>query len=229
VVRILAIADEVSDSLGPESMRSLRPDLVLSCGDLPFDYLEYIATVASRPLLRVPGNHDPVTARRPARAPAGMGHLPPGLGDEPYEHGPRPEGCVDVDCRVATAAGLLVAGLGGSIRYREGPNQYTQREMRRRAALLALRARLRHPSRPVDVLLSHAPPLGLGDEDDPAHQGVAALHPLVSRLRPRLLVHGHIHPHGTPRGDRRMGSTLVVNAVPFRLIELPGPDDGGPP
>jgi uncharacterized protein len=226
VVRILAIADEVSDSLGPESLSSLRPDVVLSCGDLPFDYLEYIATVANVSLLRVPGNHDPAPAPRPARVFAGMGALAPRLDHEPDEHRIRPEGAISVDGRVAVAAGLIVAGLGGSIRYRKGPNQYTQGQMRRRGTALALRARLRHPRRGVDVVISHAPPLGLGDEDDAAHQGVAALHPLVARLRPRLLVHGHVHPHGTPRPDRWLGSTLVVNAVPFRLIELPAAANG---
>lgn len=228
MIRILAIADEVSDALGPGSLRTLRPDLIVSCGDLPFDYLEYVLTMANRPLLMVPGNHDPARVRHLARVSAGMGTLTPWTDDQ-NAHAERPEGCINVDGRVAEAAGLVVAGLGGSIRYREGPNQYTQREMRHRARLLALRARLRHPRRGVDVLVTHAPPRGLGDEEDPAHQGVAALHPLVARLRPTLLVHGHIHPHGTPQPDRWVGATLVVNAVPFRLIEVPSPGDGGRP
>lgn len=225
MIRILAIADEVTDALGPESLRTLRPDLVVSCGDLPFDYLEYMVTMANRPLLMVPGNHDPASQRRPVRAFSGVGPLSPSTDDHGEEPG-RPEGCISVDGRVIAVSGLLVAGLGGSIRYREGPNQYSQGEMRRRAGLLALRARLRHPRRGVDVLVTHAPPLGLGDEQDPAHRGVAALQALVSRLRPRLLVHGHIHPHGEPRPDRWMGPTQVVNAVPFRLIELPTADEG---
>jgi Icc-related predicted phosphoesterase len=225
-MRILAIADEVSDALGPESMRSLRPDLVVSCGDLPFEYLEYVVTVANRPLLMVPGNHDPALVRHPAPVSAGMGPLDPRTDDQVGQPG-RPEGCISVDGRVVAVSGLLVAGLGGSIRYRDGPNQYSQRQMRRRAGLLALRARLRHPRRGVDVLVTHAPPLGLGDEEDPPHRGVAALVALTSRLRPRLLVHGHIHPHGEPRPDRWLGATRVVNAVPFRLIELPTAVEGG--
>ncbi len=225
VARILAIADEVSDALGPESLRTLGPDVVLSCGDLPFDYLEYVVTLANCPLLMVPGNHDPAPVRRPTRVFAGMGPLAPKLEDDVEERS-RPEGCISVDGRVVAAADLGVAGLGGSVRYREGPNQYSQGQMRRRASMVALRARLRHPRRGVDVLMSHAPPLGLGDEEDPAHRGVAALHRLVSWLRPRLLVHGHVHPHGMPRPDRWMGSTQVVNAVPFRLIEIPIPVEG---
>src|SRR5712691_6093380 len=53
-VRVLVVADEVVRSLGPESLGELRPDLLIACGDLPFDYLEYLLTVANVPLLYVP-------------------------------------------------------------------------------------------------------------------------------------------------------------------------------
>ncbi len=127
-----------------------------------------------------------------------------------------------MDGRIEDVAGLRVAGLGGSIRYREGPNQYTQKEMRGRARRLRRRAaarRLRR-RRGVDVLLTHAPPLGVGDEEDPAHQGFEALLDLVERLSPKFLIHGHIHPYGEARPDRQLGTTTVVNAVPFRLLEV---------
>jgi len=70
------------------------------------------------------------------------------------------------------------------------------------------------------VLLTHAPPLGVGDEEDPAHQGFEALLDLVERLSPKFLIHGHIHPYGEARPDRQLGTTTVVNAVPFRLLEV---------
>jgi len=62
--RILAVADEVEESLGREALVRLRPDLVLSAGDLPFDYLEYLVTALNVPLLYVPGNHDPSLRER---------------------------------------------------------------------------------------------------------------------------------------------------------------------
>ena len=47
---------------------------------------------------------------------------------------PRPPGCPNVDGTVLDVAGLRIAGLGGCVRYRPGPNQYSQREYQRRAA-----------------------------------------------------------------------------------------------
>jgi hypothetical protein len=232
VARILAVADEVEDTLYGESLGRLHPDLVVSCGDLPFEYLEYIVTVLSVPLLYVPGNHDPDLSARPLLEqpeefqrglPIGSGVGPDRLVVRRFAPPPGPEGCVNVDGRVAEAAGLLVAGLGGSIDYARGPNRYTQGQMRRRAFRLRARTRLRWPlhRRPVDIVITHAPPLGLGDEpEDPAHVGFAAFHPLVESLRPRLLLHGHVHPHGTPRRDRWLNETKVVNVVPYKLLEI---------
>ena len=214
-MRILAIADEPFPGL--PDVTGAKPDLIVSCGDLPWGDLERIVDAANVPLLFVPGNHDPALVRaREASAwpvPIVSSHL---------EDPPGPRGCISVDGRIEDVRGLRIAGLGGSVRYREGPNQYTQQEMARRARRLADRAALRRlrDHHPVDVLLTHAPPKGLGDDDDRPHEGFGAFHRLVERLRPRLLLHGHIHPYGIARPDRMLGSTRVVNVVPFKLLEL---------
>jgi Icc-related predicted phosphoesterase len=215
--RILAIADEplpgLPDVVGP------RPDLVLSCGDLPWDDLERVVDHANVPLLFVPGNHDPALVAAPSHS-----VWPASIQVRDLDDPPGPRGCINVDGRIEDVAGLRVAGLGGSIRYREGPHQYTQAEMARRARRLARRARARRrrDGGGVDVLITHSPPKGLGDDDDPAHQGFESFHELVRRLRPRLLLHGHIHPYGIARPDRAIGDTRVVNVVPYKVIDLDG-------
>ena len=75
-------------------------------------------------------------------------------------------------------------------------------------------------ARRLDVLLTHAPPLGGGSPDDQAHRGFAAFVRLVKDLAPGLLIHGHVHPYGRARPERKLGSTRIINAVPLRLIEL---------
>jgi Icc-related predicted phosphoesterase len=123
---------------------------------------------------------------------------------------------------VVVAAGLRIAGLGGSMRYRRGPNQYSEPEMRWRALSLGVRVKLNpfRSARRVDVLLTHAPPLGWGSNDDLAHRGFAALLPLVKDLAPKVLIHGHIHPYGRGQPERNLGNTQVVNAVPLRVLEI---------
>jgi Icc-related predicted phosphoesterase len=209
VARILAIADEVDETLYGDKLRRLRPDIIVSCGDLPYGYLDNLVSRANVPLVYVPGNHDPDLTS--ANWLAG-----------PYDEPLGPPGGENADGRVVLLAGLRIAGLGGSLRYNLGPNQYTQGEMRLRALSLETKLRLKRTLRGgrLDLLLAHAPPLGTGDGDDPAHQGFAAFHRLIARMAPRFLIHGHIHPDGLYHADRRLGSTDIVNAIPSRLIEL---------
>lgn len=185
---------------------------MLSCGDLPFDYLEYLVSRLDVPLLYVPGNHDP-SLRLPDSTWSPLRFDQQQAG---------PEGCDNVDGRIAEARGLRVAGLGGSLRYKVGPNQYSQAQMRWRALLLELRVRFHRvrSRRRLDILVTHAPPFGFAEAKDAAHVGFVAFNRLIDDLQPVLVVHGHIHPYGRTQPERRAGATRVVNVVPSRLIEI---------
>jgi len=218
MARVLAVSDEIRSLAYNGGFAVMQPDLVVACGDLPFDYLELLVTTISKPLVYVPGNHDPdLKPRRPASTTINF------LAYSSLEN-PGPEGCINIDGRIADIAGLRVAGLGGSHRYRAGPNQYSQKEMGRRCRRLLLKCKLRNRLRRrdslVDLLVTHAPPRGVGDDDDPCHQGFDALHRMVDHASPKYLVHGHIHPYGLNMADRQLGGTTVVNAVGYRLLEM---------
>ena len=45
-MRLLAIADEIADALWGHALEELRPDVIVACGDLPFDYLGLFAGIA---------------------------------------------------------------------------------------------------------------------------------------------------------------------------------------
>ncbi|MGA9102015.1 metallophosphoesterase family protein [Aeromicrobium sp.] len=192
MVRVLAVADEEVPSV-QSRVRDVRVDLVLAAGDLPWDYLESLVSLLGAPAAYVPGNHDPRTG-----------------------HGVGPGGLVDVDGHVQTVGGLRIAGLGGCVRYNDGPHQYTQKEYDSRARVLLREAR----DAEVDVLLTHAPPLGLGDESDPPHVGISALHGVLETLRPSWHLHGHIHPYGMHKPDRQLGPTTIRNVIPWQLIDI---------
>lgn len=195
-----------------DRLQTIRPDLIVSCGDLAFDYLEYLVSSLNVPLLYVPGNHDANLKRADTTWTPLQQEVP----------APGPEGCENVDGRVSEVHGLRVAGLGGSLRYKPGPNQYTQAQMRWRAINLEVRIRLKRlrSGRKLDVLVTHAPPFELPGAEDAAHVGFVAFHRIISDLRPLLLVHGHVHPYGRTRPERRIDGTRIVNVIPSRLIEL---------
>lgn len=190
-MRILAVSDVPSDYLwGPGVREGLRgTDLILSCGDLDPEYLSFLVSFTSAPLLYVRGNHD-----------------------QRYEATP-PEGCKCVDGRLTVCKGLRILGLGGSIRYnRTGPPyQYTQAEMRRRVRKLWLSLQRRGG---FDILMTHSAAFGLGDGEDPAHVGFTVFRELLDRWTPPLFVHGHTHLN-YDTGYKRLhfyGQTRIVNA-----------------
>jgi hypothetical protein len=216
IVRVLAVSDEVDDALVADPAVAHGVQLILACGDLPFDYLGSLMNALDVPLVFVPGNHDPdVSGYRSSRA--GL-TLKAGLPARP----PWPDGAINADGRIVDVAGLRLAGLGGCRRYSAGPNQYTDQQQARRARALRSRAwwRRRRDGREVDVLLTHAPPRDVGDGDDPPHRGFTALPGLVAALRPTALLHGHVHPYGAPGPPGRLGRTAVRNVTGWHLLGI---------
>ncbi|MGN6676759.1 MAG: metallophosphoesterase family protein [Streptosporangiaceae bacterium] len=220
-VRVLAVSDEVDEGLAAGLATGWPVDLILACGDLPADYLAALINALDVPLIFVPGNHDPdLSGYRQSRA--GL-VTRAGFPDPP----PWPSGALSADGRVLDAGGLRVAGLGGCLRYGAGPNQYSERQQARRAMRLRYRVgrRSRRDHRPVDVLLTHAPPRGAGDADDLPHRGFSCYHRLVADLAPAALLHGHVHPRGS--WQRMSGPTTICNVTGWRLLDI-GPGSRTP-
>ena len=194
-MRILAVADVESPSLydyyQPGKLDNI--DLIIACGDLSAEYLEFLVTMAGCPLVYVHGNHD----------------------DWPRE----PEGCICIDGRVFSYKGLRIAGLPGCFRYREGKYLFTERRMESMARTLKRRI-LRH--RGIDVLVTHAPARHLNDFESVAHRGFECYNTLLEHYRPMLFVHGHIHTSYGARIPRRTahGATTVINACDHCVIEI---------
>ncbi|MCR4391377.1 MAG: metallophosphoesterase [Candidatus Acetothermia bacterium] len=206
-MKLLVVGDEVSPALERalpgEQFRDVA--LILSCGDLPYDYLGYLVDALDVPLLYVHGNHD-----RPAETEHGVIAAPPGG--------------VNIEGRVVEAKGLLIAGLGGSPRYlAHGEHQYTEREMRRRVRRLgpALWWNRVRGGQALDILLTHAPPRGIHDHEDPAHQGFHAFLPFMEHHRPRYLIHGHSYPRPGQPNRTRYRDTEVIHVRGHYLLEVP--------
>ncbi len=208
-MRLLAISDKIVPSLYTPNIRQMvgRVDLILSCGDLPNYYIDYIASMLDVPCFMVQGNHASGQEFRH------LNHL-----DPPPRHP------MDLDERVVMVDQVIIAGLEGSIRYNRNPRfQYSQSEMWRKVWRLApdlLWNRLRH-GRGLDILIAHSPPAGIHDGPDPAHLGFASFLWLMRTFKPRYLLHGHKHVY---RHDEvtvsRYHDTTVINVYPWRILEL---------
>jgi predicted phosphodiesterase len=195
-VNILAVADQVSpvlyDRFDPERWRNV--DLVLSCGDLPPDYLDFLCTMLGVPVLYVRGNHDAVYTND------------------------RYDGLENVHGRIVEHKGVRVAGFEGSHWYNGGERQYTDRQMDR----IVARSRVKSiRTGAPDIIVTHAPPRGCHDGDDACHRGFGAFRTAIEAWKPRLFLHGHMHAYDRKQGEAAIGETRIINPYPFKLIELP--------
>jgi Icc-related predicted phosphoesterase len=205
-VKILAVSDQVVDRIySPRILEQFGDvDMVLSCGDLPYSYLEYIVSMLNVSCFFVHGNHD-----RPEYMANGRTLV-------------RPGGWVNLDGRTEEVKRILLGGLEGSMRYKpREPFQYTESEMTYkvwRMTLSLLMNRIRY-GRYLDILITHAPPYGIHDGEDQCHRGFGALLGFMARFRPRYLLHGHKHTYRSETWRTRYLDTEVINVYPFRVIE----------
>jgi uncharacterized protein len=206
-IKILAVSDRVVNLIyGPRIRKRFGDvDLVISCGDLPYSYLEYIVSMLNVPCFYVHGNHD---------------------GPEYLSNGrtlTEPSGWINLDGRTVRSKGLLLGGLEGSIRYKPGaPFQYTEREMSLRVWGMTPELLLNRvfTGRSLDIFVAHAPPFGIHDGKDWPHRGFKAFLRMMAQFRPRYLLHGHKHIHGLESYHTRYLGTEVINVYPYRVIEF---------
>ena len=195
-MKILFIADEESkmywDYFKKEYFEGI--DLIISCGDLKASYLTFLATMLPIPVLYVHGNHD-----------------------DKYERNP-PEGCTCIDDKVYEYEGVRILGLGGSICYNKGKNQYTEKQMHSRFKKL----RWKIKRKGIDIFVSHAPALGLNDGEDLCHRGFDEFNHILEDYKPKIYAHGHVHMNygrNIPR-ETKVGETRVINAYEKYIVEI---------
>lgn len=108
-----------------------------------------------------------------------------------------------------TVNGVSFTGLEGCVRYKRDTDAalYTQDEYHRIVAKLPA----------ADVLVTHCPPRGVNDHDDPAHVGIEALNGWLERTQPALLIHGHTYP---TQPVRQVGPTRIEYVHGGRILSI---------
>jgi len=206
---LLALSDVIVPHIYSPKLRERFPniDLLISCGDLPYYYLEYIVSTVDVPLVYVRGNHDKVVEYSKNFRRSG------------------PWGGIDLHRKIVREKELLIAGIEGSLRYRDGPFQYSQDEMWLHVISLIPRLvfnRLRY-GRYLDIFVTHSPPAGIHDKSDLPHRGIKAFRWFIQAFKPQLHIHGHTHIYRPDEiKESRLGDTLVINAYGYceKIIDV---------
>ena len=191
-MKILCVADTIAPLVYSSHIKERfgDVDMIIGAGDLPMEYLEFIASSLNKPVLFVFGNHNLKKLHYFRKGQSSMF-------ENQIESGPIPDsfGSIHIDNTVLRVKGLLVGGLGGSIRYNNGENQFTEFQMYFKVLRMIPRMlwnRIRY-GRFIDILVAHSAPFGINDKDDPCHRGFKVFLWFMETFKTRYLLHGHIH------------------------------------
>lgn len=193
----MTVSDRVAKELYEDFDGALFPavDLILSCGDLPPEYLSFLTASLNAPLYYVNGNHDIRNRSKP------------------------PAGCTNLHGKVVQAGGLNILGLEGARWYNGGPFQYSEARMRK--IIRSLRGKIWRRGG-IDIVLTHAPPRHIHDADDRCHRGFDSFRWLIDKYTPRYFIHGHIHAVFANPSERVtiVDKTAVINSYGHYLLEI---------
>ena len=194
-MKILLVSDReepyIWDYFDKERFKDV--ELILSCGDVKAEYLSFLVTMISAPLIYVPGNHNRSYLRQP------------------------PEGCESADDSLLVYKGVRILGLGGSINYSNKEFQYTEEQMEKRIRKLR---RIIKKHNGFDILLAHSPAYGLGDGEDRAHIGFRCFIELLDTYSPKYFFHRHQHlNYGRHKSTIQYKNTTIVNAYGYYLMD----------
>ena len=209
-MKILVISDKIVDHLQSSSITERLKDIdfIISCGDLPSSYLEYIVTMLNKPLFYVLGNHDKSKVY-----------------DESGLKSNIPEGCINLNQKIINYRGIILMGLEGSMNYNQGEHQYTDSQMSWKINLLKPKLYLNKifKKKYLDILVTHAPPYKIHDQEDKCHRGFKSFNSFIKIFKPKYLIHGHVHEYLTNNSNSwitEVDGTKVVNAYGYRIIEI---------
>lgn len=218
-MKILCISDQIEPlvySINAKE-RYKDVDLVISAGDLPMEYLEFIVSTLNKPLLFVFGNHnlDAFSHYHRKGLPFGKQLL--------HTIQPDGSGSTYLGFKTKKKGNLLFAGASGCLRYNNEPNQYTERQMMWK--LIALIPQLLYNKirygRYLDIFVAHTAPFGIHDKDDPCHTGFKCFLWFMKIFKPRYFLHGHIHLYDlqSPRITKYY-ETTVINVFSHYILEF---------
>ena len=195
-VKVLLVSDVEDDYIWEhfDVERFKDIELVISCGDLKADYLEYLADMIKAPVIYVNGNHDGAYLEKP------------------------PGGCIPIDDKIIVYKNIRILGLGGSVDYSKGTFQYSQKGMKKRVNKLRFSL---WKNRGIDILVTHSPAKGMGDGEDRCHKGFDVFIDVLNKYSPKYFFYGHQHlVYGKGQRTMMYNTTTLINAFKYHIIEI---------
>jgi len=243
-MKILCVSDQIDplvySTLAKERFSDV--DVILSAGDLPSDYIDFIVSTLNKPAFFIFGNHNlseyqyyhKKNPRHKGAHPTHQKEI--SIFDMKGSFGAtyagfknlRDKHIIITDPQTQKKRPLLISGISGSKKYNKGLNQYTERQMKFEILKMIpglIYNKIRY-GKYVDILLTHASPRHIHDKEDKCHQGFECFNWFIKKFSPSYLIHGHIHLYDaneqrlTAVKNDSKNETLVINAYSHIILNL---------
>jgi uncharacterized protein len=240
-MKILCVSDQIDPLIYNQNACKSFPDIdvILCAGDLPMDYVDFIVSTFNKPTYFIFGNHNLNEYRyyhKNRTPPAAQYQYVSSMATMASGHGAVYAGfrviknndLSFIDPATGKKTPLLIAGVSGSLKYNNGLNQYTDAQMKRYLMSMIpslILNKIRY-GRYLDILLTHASPRHVHDQEDPCHKGFDCFNWFINKFKPSYLIHGHIHLYDM-RIERitKINKTTVVNAYAHCVLNFPQEPD----
>ena len=106
--------------------------------------------------------------------------------------------------------------------YNYGLSQYSEKQMKWRINKLVPRLLYNKQKygRYVDILVTHAPVLGMGDGVDVCHRGFECFKTFIDKYKPKYLLHGHVHLFDENENRfYKYGETTIINVYKSFVLD----------
>lgn len=207
-MKILCISDQIDPRIYSEQINSLYSDVdfVLAAGDLPMEYLDFVANRLGKPLYFIFGAHS-------------LKAFPTYHKGGTQKQSLKSEYGTYIDLKTVNEGGLLITGVSGAKQTKTGENQFSESTMKWKLFKLLPKLilnKLRY-GRFLDILVTYSPP---SDSPEPNVAGYKCFADFIRKFKPRYALHGQIHLYNGQERKTQLHSTEVINVFSQYTLEI---------
>ncbi len=221
--KLLCISDQINPLIYSKNLKEKYGDidLVISAGDLPMEYLDFIQSSLERPVLFVFGGHS-------LKA---LTHYHPEMSDKKTDASTKfkknnkfkSEKADYIGFKARKIGELLIAGISGTKKQKDGKNEFSETQMRKKLFMLSFRLILNKLKygRCLDILVSHTPPVINDETPDFEKKGYKCFALFLKIFKPKYMLHGSIHLHTDSKSRFfDFNKTRIINVYDKYILEV---------
>lgn len=188
--KILCISDQIDPVIYSKDIKEKYGDVdfIISAGDLPIDYLDFVQNSLNKPLYFVFGSHH-------LKA---LTHYHPEMAEKTKDgevnifkkgNTKKSNQGTYIGFKSLKYENIIIAGVSGAKKHNDGKNQFTEKQMKRKLSKMipALFLNKLRYGRYLDILVTHCPPLIEGEKEENKQEAFECFTKFINFLNLNIL------------------------------------------